>query len=266
MNHNRNCLLNVRHVSKSFYRGEVQICAVRDVSFSVGDGEFIFLCGPSGSGKSTLLTMLGCLLKPDVGEILFKGDDLAQLTESERTDVRRNSIGFVFQRFNLILGLTALQNVTLPLRLRGGCSEKKMDRRGRDLLEQVGLEPQIHAHPTSMSVGQCQRVAIARALATKPKIVLADEPTASLDSISGIQSIELLKKITRDQGASCIVVTHDPRILPFADRKIELEDGRVVSPDTSDKKVHAAQLDSLRMIKADLGQEHSYRDTLGVWI
>ena len=125
-----------------------------------------------------------------------------------RTNVRRNEIGFVFQRFNLISGLNAIENVNLPLRLRGGLSEKALQKRGEHLLEQVGLGPQMYANPDSMSVGQCQRVAIARALSTRPKIVLADEPTASLDSTSGNQSIQMLKNVTREQGASCIVVTH----------------------------------------------------------
>lgn len=225
-------LIRLRGITKTYARQDEPVLAVNRVSFAVHKGEFVFLCGPSGSGKSTLLTIMGCLLRPDCGSLEIDGTDVAMLPETERTRIRRHQIGFVFQRFNLVRGLNAIQNVALPTVFHGNQSAV----RARQLLEQVGLAKQLRVDPSDMSVGQCQRVAIARALVNKPKLVLADEPTASLDSDSGIQSIELLKRVTRSSGSACVVVTHDPRIYRFADRIIRIEKGRLVGDQVRRKR------------------------------
>lgn len=230
-------LIRLSAISKSFERNDETVLAVDRVSFSVSEGEFVLLCGPSGSGKSTLLTIMGCLLRPDSGCLEIDGTSVAQLSESERTRIRRHKIGFVFQRFNLVRGLNAIQNVALPNSIHGDRSLSH----AKELLKQVGLANQLRVDPRNMSVGQCQRVAIARALANRPRVVLADEPTASLDADSGIQSIELLKRVTRSSGSACIVVTHDPRIHRFADRIIQIDDGLVTS-DIARRKGHDRHL------------------------
>ena len=195
-------------------------------------GECVFLAGPSGSGKTTLLSIVGCILTPDRGRVRILDQDVLALDGPGRVTMRRDRIGFVFQRFHLIRGLTALDNVSVPLVLRG-TPRRAAHRRAADLLDSVGLADKAAAQPQNLSAGQCQRVALARALAGDPQLILADEPTASLDAANGPEMMKLLRRLTTDEGKTAIVVTHDQRIFPFADRVLWLENGRVVETELS---------------------------------
>jgi putative ABC transport system ATP-binding protein len=214
-------------IHKTFLRGKQQSHVLRGVDLEIHRGECVFLVGPSGSGKSTLLAILGCILSPDSGNVELLGQNISHLNNEQRTLLRREKIGFVFQRFHLVRGLTALENVTVPLLLCGE-RESHARKRGQELLAEVGLEEHLHSDPRRMSSGQCQRVAIARALAADPEMVFADEPTASLDEVSGQQAISLLARLAKDRGKTAIVVTHDPRIYRFADRILQMQEGKLV--------------------------------------
>ncbi len=213
-------------VHKTYRQGGVTAAVLNGVDLTVHRGECVYLAGPSGSGKTTLLSILGCILTADRGALRLLGEDLAGLGPARRTAFRRDRIGFVFQRFHLIRGLTAADNVCVPLTLRG-LTRREARRRALPLLEAVGLAPKADAHPRNLSAGQCQRVALARALAGDPELILADEPTASLDAANGQEVMGLLRELTTKQGKTAIVVTHDQRIFHFADRVFWLENGRV---------------------------------------
>jgi putative ABC transport system ATP-binding protein len=214
-------------VSKTYGRGETTAHVLSGVSLYVEPGRSIFLAGPSGSGKTTLLSILGCILSADQGRVEILGQDLSELDAWQRTMLRRDRIGFVFQRFHLIRGLTACENVGVPLVLCG-MSSNKVRPRAMALLDAVGLADHANVHPRNLSAGQCQRVALARALVNNPELILADEPTAALDAANGHETMELLRRLTTQEGRTAIVVTHDPRIFSFADRIYWLENGRVV--------------------------------------
>jgi putative ABC transport system ATP-binding protein len=222
----RSAVVLLRGVSKSYTRGAAATWVVDEVDLSVARGECVFLVGPSGSGKTTLLSIIGCVLSPDHGVVRIVGEDVRSLSKNAAAELRRKKIGFVFQRFHLIRGLTAAENVAVPLTLSGW---RKADaaRRAAELLKLVDLGGKADVQPHRLSVGQCQRVAFARALAADPDLILADEPTASLDAKSGQRALELLRRLTVDSGKSVIVVTHDHRILPFADRILHMENGKV---------------------------------------
>ena len=216
--------LEVRDLVKSFALDGATINAVDGVSFQVNSGEFVALVGPSGSGKTTMLSILAALLTPTTGQVLIDGQDLAQMNEKKRVKLRREKIGFTFQSNNLIPYLTARENVEFMLRLNN-----KLNRAGRvrsdELLARLGLSDRLHNLPAQMSGGQQQRVAIARALIHNPAVVLADEPTASLDKQSGYEAVSLLKRLAKESQTTILLVTHDYRILDIADRVVELEDG-----------------------------------------
>jgi putative ABC transport system ATP-binding protein len=212
------------HVNKSYARGNTITRVVDGVDLTVKQGECVFLLGPSGSGKTTLLSIIGCVLTADNGTVRIFGTDVSQLTADEAALLRRRHIGFVFQRFHLIRGLTAQENVAVPLTL-SGWTAAEASRRALELLVQVGMREHVDAQPQRLSVGQCQRVAFARALAADPDLILADEPTASLDAKTGQQALELLRELTVAAGKTVIIVTHDPRILQFADRILHMENG-----------------------------------------
>jgi putative ABC transport system ATP-binding protein len=220
-------VIQLRELQKSYRRGSVVTPVLRQIDVDLLPGEFTFLAGPSGSGKSTLLSILGCILTPDRGQGTVLGHDIFSLDQHQKTRLRRDRIGFVFQRFQLIKGLTALDNVCVPLALRGD-TPGQARQRADYLLELVGLSEHGLAPPETMSAGQCQRVAFARALACDPDLILADEPTASLDAANGIQVVKLLRELVKTQNKTAVVVTHDRRIFPFADRILLLENGRVV--------------------------------------
>jgi len=218
-------MITVRDVSKTYSEGTASVRALESASLEVQGGEIVLLMGPSGSGKTTLLSIMGCILRPSGGEVRIRGRVVSNLTERELPEVRLRNIGFVFQGFNLFPTLTAQENIELTLDVMG-VSRRDAHRRAEELIERVGLTDRSHASPADMSGGQKQRVAIARALAGDPEIILADEPTAALDTQSGRNVTELLRELARDRGRSVIVVTHDPRLVDFADRIIHIEDGK----------------------------------------
>ena len=217
-------------VHKAYESGGIAAPVLAGVDLEIAPGECVFLVGPSGSGKSTLLSILGCMLTPDRGRVEIVGCDLAGLSDLERAELRRDRIGFVFQRFQLIRGLNALQNVCLPLTLRG-VPARAANSRAQELLQAVGLAEKIRSRVDRLSAGQCQRVALARALAGDPDLILADEPTASLDAQSGQEAMRLLRELTARQGKAALVVTHDSRIFGFADRILHLDAGRIAEMD-----------------------------------
>lgn len=221
-----NPVIHIAGLTKSYSRGGQETPVLQGIDLDVHAGECVFLAGPSGSGKTTLLSILGAILTHDQGDVHVLDHDLARITNRERTLLRRDRIGFVFQKFHLIRGLTALDNVCVPLQLRGQRVRTARER-GRELLNAVGLADKMLSLPKNLSTGQCQRVALARALAVNPDLILADEPTASLDSASGHEAMELLRKLTTDAGKTMIVVTHDPRIFSFADRICHMDSGRL---------------------------------------
>jgi putative ABC transport system ATP-binding protein len=218
------------NVHKSYTSGGATTRVLEGVQLETMPGECVFLVGPSGSGKSTLLSILGCMLTPDRGDVEIVGHDLSMLNDFDRAILRRDRIGFVFQRFQLIRGLDALENACLPLTLRG-ISSKDAARRARDLLEAVGLADKMKSHVGKLSTGQCQRVALARALAGDPDLILADEPTASLDAQNGQEVMRLLRRLTSERGKTALVVTHDQRIFRYADRIFHLDAGRIAELD-----------------------------------
>jgi putative ABC transport system ATP-binding protein len=222
-------------IHKSFSGGGVSTPVLAGIDLTTLAGECVFLAGPSGSGKSTLLSILGCMLTPDQGRVEIVGHDLSLLNEVERARLRRDRIGFVFQRFQLIRGLNALENACVPLTLRG-VSAKVSARRATELLDAVGLADKRKSHISKLSTGQCQRVALARALAGDPDLMLADEPTASLDAQNGQEVMRMLRGLTSERGKTALVVTHDHRIFDYADRILHLDGGRI----TEAEPKHAA--------------------------
>ena len=219
--------VRVEGLHKAYCRGTTTMPVLSGIDLTVRRGECVFLAGPSGSGKTTLLSILGCILSPDEGSVQILDQETTALRHDGRVALRRHRIGFVFQRFHLIRGLTALNNVCVPLTLQGK-SRRAAHRHGLGLLEAVGLKDKAAAHPHNLSAGQCQRVALARALVGDPDLILADEPTASLDAKNGQEVMRLLRRLTTEEGKTAIVVTHDPRIFHFADRICSLENGRIV--------------------------------------
>jgi len=219
-------ILEVREVKKSYRMGKVIVPALRGVSFDVDEGELLTIFGPSGSGKSTLLHLMGGLDRPDEGEILVDGSNLLKLSDDKLAKIRLVKIGFVFQFFNLLPRLTALRNMELPLAI-AGLPEKETLERAKEMLKLVGLEARMNHKPSELSGGEQQRVAIARALINNPRIVLADEPTGNLDTKTGWEIVQLMKKLNEDKGQTFVVVTHDPHIAEAADRIIHIKDGLI---------------------------------------
>jgi len=215
-------VLMAEQVSVTYGQGETAVHALEQVDLGVHAGEMLALMGPSGSGKTTLLMVLGGLLRPSSGSVRVDGQDLRPLTERERARLRLTRMGFVFQSYNLFPALTALENVQLALELKG----QPLDE-AEALLRQVGLGGRLRGYPAQLSGGEKQRVAIARALAGDPGMVLADEPTAALDSAHGQAVVQLLREIAHGQGRAVVVVTHDPRVSQLADRVVTIEDGRI---------------------------------------
>jgi putative ABC transport system ATP-binding protein len=213
-------------VHKSFGSGGHCAPVLRGVAMQASRGETVFLVGPSGSGKTTLLSILGCILTPDRGSVRVLGREVAGMNPKELTAFRRDYLGFIFQTFNLFPTLSAQDNIALSLTMRGE-SGRAAARKAGELLNQVGLWHRRKARPAQMSGGECQRVAIARALAVDPAVVFADEPTASLDAENGQNVMKLLTRLVRERGVTLVVVTHDNRIFPYADRVLRLEDGRM---------------------------------------
>ena len=220
-------IIELEHASKSYKIGEVTTTALNDVSLNIEAGEFTAMVGPSGSGKTTLLQLMGCLDRPDRGAVLINGQDVTKLSNNRRADLRRDVIGFIFQFFALVPVLSAYENVELPL-LLGNVAATERRQRVLSLLDAVGLADRAKHRPDQMSGGEQQRVAIARALAPRPLMVLADEPTANLDTANGEQAMEIMQRLNQETGAAFIFATHDPRVMKFARRVVELRDGQIV--------------------------------------
>ena len=225
-------MLVARELSKEYRSGENTLAVLRDVSFSIPQGAFVAVVGPSGSGKTTLLGLMAGLDTPSHGQVLLDNVDLTAMDEDQRAKLRGEKVGFVFQSFQLISTLTAIENVQVPLELRG---ESGAGERARDLLHRVGLADRLHHFPTQLSGGEQQRVAIARAFANTPRILFADEPTGNLDSDTGAHIVELLEALNRESKTTIVLVTHDHTLAARAQRIIRLSDGRVVSDTESER-------------------------------
>ncbi len=217
--------LELRRVSRRFRSGDRTLTVVDALDLQIPRGQRVAILGPSGSGKSTLLSLMAGLDKPDDGEVLLEGHPLHTLSEDDLARVRRDLVGFVFQSFHLLGNMTALENVLLPLELKGMPEARD---RARRLLDMVGLGDRLHHYPLQLSGGEQQRVALARAFATSPSILLADEPTGNLDRKTGARVLELIDDLHRESGATLVIVTHDPAVAERAERRVHLADGRVV--------------------------------------
>jgi putative ABC transport system ATP-binding protein len=211
-------------LNKEFHLGDIVVPALRGINFQVKKGEFLVIMGPSGSGKSTLLNMIGGLDNPTSGKVYINGQDISKMSDAALTDLRAREIGFVFQFYNLVPVLTALENVELPLMVTG-VSDKDSRKRATELLGLVGLGDRLHHRPDELSGGQRQRVSIARAIANDPAIVLADEPTGDVDTKTGDEILDLMHDLNRNLGTTLIVITHDPAVAEHCDRLVRIVDG-----------------------------------------
>jgi putative ABC transport system ATP-binding protein len=236
------------HLTRSFGQGQNKMVAVNDVSLEMSAGEIALLMGPSGSGKSTLLAILSGLLRPDTGQVVSLGQDIWAMTDKERERFRLLHCGFIFQGYNLFAALTARQQLEMVIRWGEGCSSQDARRRATDMLALLGLSERAHLRPSELSGGEKQRVAIGRALIKEPQFCFADEPTSALDWAHGEQVVELLRNAAHDRGATVLIVAHDKRIIPYADRVFDLEDGRLreegkgKSEDKHDRPRHPGKL------------------------
>ena len=221
-------VIEAEGLTKIYKEGRFEVPAVQEVTLAAEPGEVLAILGPSGSGKTTLLSMLGCMLRPTSGSIRIHGEQVSDLDERRLPAVRRRYVGFIFQSFNLFSALSAAENVEVVLQLKGHERRARRAETSR-LLEAVGLSDRAHFLPRDLSGGQRQRVSIARALAGDPLLILADEPTANLDWKSGEQVIQMLHGITRSEGRTVIIVTHDHRVMPYIDRSVRIEDGKLVA-------------------------------------
>ena len=212
------------NVTRVYKIGQVETRALNGVSIDIQSGEFTSLVGPSGSGKTTLLQLIGCLDQPTSGKVFISGKETTGLNRNQRADLRKGTIGFVFQFFALIPTLSAYENVEMPLLLNGKNAAQRKQR-ALELLEGVGMADRANNRPDQLSGGQQQRVAVARALATDPKLILADEPTANLDTENGEQVMEIMKKLNQETGTTFVFATHDPRVIKYASRVVKLKDG-----------------------------------------
>ncbi|MBI3615863.1 MAG: ABC transporter ATP-binding protein [Candidatus Omnitrophica bacterium] len=222
-------IIRVEGATKEYYLGKTVVPALRGVDLQVEKGEFLAIAGPSGSGKTTLLNLIGCIEKPSAGKVSIDGVDTAHLTSDELADLRATKIGFIFQNFNLLPVLTALENVEYPLSIRKIPAREKR-RKARQLLEAVGLSRFLHHKPLELSGGQRQRVAIARAMVADPAMILADEPTANLDHTTGQEILNLMKQMNAERKTTFLFSTHDPKVMAIAQRVVPLSDGIVADP------------------------------------
>jgi putative ABC transport system ATP-binding protein len=234
-------IVKIDNVSKEYSLGKLKVPALRGVSLEVHPKEFLSIAGPSGSGKTTLLNLIGCVDTATTGKVEVDGQDTAKLSERQLTGLRLNTIGFIFQSFNLVQVLSVFQNVEFPLLLQRGLTTAERKKRVDTLLDQVGLRDHARHRPNELSGGQRQRVAVARALVTEPKLVLADEPTANLDSVTGQNIIDLMKELNQKKGTTFIFSTHDAKVMSHANAVVQLADGKItgrVSP--KEASAHAA--------------------------
>lgn len=227
-------ILELKNINKTYINGELEVPVLFDVSFSIDKGEFVSIMGPSGSGKSTLMNIIGCLDRPTSGTYLFEGEDISRKNDDQLSDIRNWGIGFVFQQFNLLPRLSALENVALPLIYANVETSERIER-AKAALEKVGLGDRMDFLPTQLSGGQKQRVAVARAIVNNPRILLADEPTGALDSKSGEQLMELFKELN-NQGMTIIMITHEHGVAKSANRVLEMNDGVLTSLNNIDER------------------------------
>jgi putative ABC transport system ATP-binding protein len=226
-------IVSCRDVVKDYHLGKVVVHALRGITLDVEAGEFLSIAGPSGSGKTTLLNLIGCVDTPTSGQVTVAGEDTNKLSERKLTELRLHKLGFIFQGFNLVSVLSVFQNIEFPLLLQGGMTSGERKKRIEELLEQVGIPEYAKHRPNELSGGQRQRVAIARALVTKPAIVLADEPTANLDSVTGQNIIDVMKDMNKKQGTTFIFSTHDYKVVQHASAVIKVADGKFVERTTN---------------------------------
>lgn len=219
-------VVELTNLTKTYQQGSNTIRALDGITMTIAPGEFVAIVGSSGSGKSTLLNLIGGLDRPTSGDLTLAGKRMARMKEEELTEFRRSDLGFVFQSFNLIPMLNAWENVAFPLILRK-VPAKEAKERALEMLEVVGLSQHAHHRPDELSGGQQQRVAIARALVGKPNLVLADEPTANLDSTTGAEIVALMRRLNEEQGTTFVFATHDPKVMGMAHRVVSLQDGRI---------------------------------------
>lgn len=220
-------LVLLKNVWKICEMGEIKVPALKNISIEIKKGDFVAIMGASGSGKSTAMNLIGCLDLPTKGSIFLKGMDITNLSESDLSALRGKTIGFIFQQYNLIQTMNAYENVILPLELQD-IPDIEAKKRAEEVLELVGLSDKIYYLPSQLSGGQQQRVSIARALVGNPEIILADEPTGALDSVTGTRVLDLLKKLWEEEGKTIILVTHDLNLAKYAHKRIELKDGKVL--------------------------------------
>jgi putative ABC transport system ATP-binding protein len=219
-------VIRLEAVSKVYHAGNNAIHALDAVDLEIERGEYLAIMGSSGSGKSTMMNMLGCLDRPSAGRYLFEGHDIGKMSDDTQARLRSREFGFVFQQFNLLPRMSAVEQVELPLVYQHGRARR---RRAKEALARVGLAQRMHHKPTELSGGQQQRVAIARALVANPRVILADEPTGALDTATGVEVMDIFTSLVRDQGITVILVTHEAEVAEYADRTVRMRDGRIVS-------------------------------------
>jgi len=226
MEKNNNLLIKMKNIKKIYDLGEVKVQALKNVNLEVKEKEHISIMGPSGSGKTTLLNIIGCLDKPTEGEYFLEGINISQLDDDQLSEIRNKKIGFIFQNYNLIPQLNVIENISLPL-IYKGINEKEIIERAKYYANLVGLGDRLYHRPTELSGGQQQRVAIARALVNEPLIILGDEPTGNLDTKTGKEIMEIIKKLN-EMGRTIIIITHDPKVAEYGERVVKILDGEIV--------------------------------------
>ncbi|HEY6802768.1 MAG TPA: ABC transporter ATP-binding protein [Pyrinomonadaceae bacterium] len=248
-------VIQLEHIHKTYTMGDVEVHALRGISLTINEGEFVAIMGTSGSGKSTTMNILGCLDRPTRGSYILDGQDVSQMTKDERADIRSQKLGFVFQGFNLLSRTSAIENVELPM-LYAGIETSERQKRATEALAAVGLAGREQNHPNQLSGGQQQRVAIARALVNRPAMILADEPTGNLDSRTSIEVMEIFQRLNREQGITLILVTHESDIAEYAQRVVVFKDGKIKKDFKIENQRNAAEeLKNLPPPEADDDEE-----------
>jgi len=248
-------VIELAHIHKTYTMGDVQVHALRGVSLTIREGEFVAIMGASGSGKSTTMNILGCLDRPTKGTYVLDGQDVSEMSKDERADIRSRKIGFVFQGFNLLSRTSALENVELPM-LYAGVSSAERHRRAMESLASVGLAGREQNHPNQLSGGQQQRVAVARALVNDPALILADEPTGNLDSRTSVEVMEIFQRLNRERGITLVLVTHEHDIAQYAQRVVVFKDGKIRKDSQVEHQRNAAEeLRNLPPIEEDEDEE-----------
>ena len=250
-------VIQLDHIHKTYTMGDVEVHALRGVSLTIRQGEFVAIMGASGSGKSTTMNIIGCLDRPTRGTYILDGEDVSQMSKDERADIRCQKIGFVFQGFNLLSRTSALENVELPM-LYLGVDAAQRRQRAMEALTAVGLAGREQNHPNQLSGGQQQRVAVARSLVNHPALILADEPTGNLDSRTSVEVMEIFQRLNRERGITLVLVTHEPDIAQYADRVVVFKDGKIKSDyQVQDKRDAAEELKNLPIVDDEDEEEEA---------